>query len=45
MKKALPGLVPSRFLKVNINAFEKGYEHGVQSRDEQAPSPPGAAAP
>ncbi len=29
MKKALPGLVPDRFLKVNIKAFEKGYEYGV----------------
>jgi len=29
MKKALPGLVPDRFLKVNIKAFEKGYEHGI----------------
>ena len=36
MKKALPGLVPGRFLKINISAFEKGYEHGVQSRDRRA---------
>jgi 2-oxoglutarate ferredoxin oxidoreductase subunit gamma len=35
MKKALPGLVPSRFLKINIAAFEKGYEHGIQSRQER----------
>jgi len=27
MKKALPGLVPGRFLKINIKAFEKGYDH------------------
>lgn len=44
MKKALPGLVPGRFLKVNVSAFEKGYEHGVQSREGQAHSPRGAAA-
>lgn len=44
MKKALPGLVPGRFLKVNVSAFEKGYEHGVQSLEEQAISPQGAAA-
>ena len=31
MKKALPGLVPDRFLKVNIKAFEKGYEFGVDA--------------
>lgn len=29
MKKALPGLVPDRFLKINIKAFDKGYEHGL----------------
>lgn len=31
MKKALPGLVPDRFLKVNIKAFDKGYEYGVEA--------------
>ncbi|NCS65634.1 MAG: pyruvate ferredoxin oxidoreductase [Hydrogenophilales bacterium CG03_land_8_20_14_0_80_62_28] len=31
MKKALPGLVPDRFLKVNIKAFEKGYEYGLEA--------------
>ncbi len=30
MKMALPGLVPSRFLDLNIRAFEKGYEHGLE---------------
>jgi len=30
MKKALPGLVPKRFLELNIRAFEKGYEYGVE---------------
>jgi 2-oxoglutarate ferredoxin oxidoreductase subunit gamma len=28
MKKALPGLVPGRFLELNIKAFDKGYEYG-----------------
>jgi len=28
MKKALPGMVPSRFLDLNIKAFDKGYEYG-----------------
>ncbi|WIM05543.1 MAG: 2-oxoacid:acceptor oxidoreductase family protein [Candidatus Nitricoxidivorans perseverans] len=31
MKKALPGLVPDRFLKVNIKAFEKGYDFGLEA--------------
>lgn len=31
MKKALPGLVPDRFLKVNIKAFEKGYDFGLDA--------------
>lgn len=30
MKKALPGLVPDRFLKVNVQAFDKGYEYGLE---------------
>lgn len=30
MKKALPGLVPSRFLDLNIKAFDKGYEYGKE---------------
>lgn len=28
MKKALPGLVPDRFLDLNIKAFDKGYDYG-----------------
>jgi 2-oxoglutarate ferredoxin oxidoreductase subunit gamma len=34
MKKALPGLVPDRFLKINIKAFEKGYDHGIEAMSE-----------
>jgi len=30
MKKALPGLVPKRFLELNIRAFEKGYDYGLE---------------
>jgi len=30
MKKALPGLVPKRFLELNIRAFEKGYDYGIE---------------
>ncbi len=29
MKKALPGAVPSRFLDINIEAFERGYNFGL----------------
>ncbi len=41
MKKALPGLVPKRFLELNIRAFEKGHEYGVEllaKNPEKAPS-------
>ena len=31
MKKALPGLVPDRFLDVNKKAFDKGYEFGREA--------------
>jgi 2-oxoglutarate ferredoxin oxidoreductase subunit gamma len=34
MKKALPGLVPDRFLKINIKAFDKGYELGVEMMNQ-----------
>jgi len=30
MKKALPGLVPERFLDLNIKAFDKGYDYGEE---------------
>lgn len=31
VKKALPELVPERFLKVNIKAFDAGYAYGVKA--------------
>jgi 2-oxoglutarate ferredoxin oxidoreductase subunit gamma len=34
MKKALPGLVPGRFLDLNIRAFDKGYEYGEEVLEE-----------
>ncbi len=34
MKKALPGLVPDRFLDANLKAFDKGYEHGVAAVEQ-----------
>ncbi len=30
IKKALPGLVPSRFMDINIKAFERGYNYGEE---------------
>ena len=30
MKKALPGLVPGRFLELNIKAFDKGFDYGKE---------------
>ena len=30
MKKALPGLVPDRFIDLNIKGFDRGYEYGLQ---------------
>lgn len=38
MKKALPGLVPDRFLELNIKAFDKGYEYGKQVLKEEVQS-------
>jgi 2-oxoglutarate ferredoxin oxidoreductase subunit gamma len=37
MKKALPGLVPKRFLDINIRAFEGGYQFGLDllNKDHQ----------
>jgi len=35
MKKALPGLVPERFLDLNIKAFNKGYEYGEEIQKEE----------
>ena len=52
MKKALPGLVPGRFLALNVKAFEKGYDFGTEllaaekaAPPEIEPGPPAAAAP
>lgn len=46
MKKALPGLVPDRFLDLNIRAFDKGYEYGLRILEEskQKPTKPKATA-
>jgi 2-oxoglutarate ferredoxin oxidoreductase subunit gamma len=38
MKKALPGLVPGRFLDLNIKAFDKGFDYGkeVLAKEKQS---------
>jgi 2-oxoglutarate ferredoxin oxidoreductase subunit gamma len=38
MKKALPGLVPGRFLDLNIKAFDKGYDFGIDVLAKAKPS-------
>lgn len=35
IKKALPGLVPDRFLELNKKAFDKGYDHGLKVLKEE----------
>jgi 2-oxoglutarate ferredoxin oxidoreductase subunit gamma len=35
MIKALPGLVPGRFLDLNVKAFDKGYDHGIKILEEE----------
>ena len=37
MKKALPGLVPKRFLDINIRAFEGGYQFGLDLLNKDNP--------
>lgn len=37
MKKALPGLVPGRFLDLNIKAFDRGYDYGEEALKTAAP--------
>jgi 2-oxoglutarate ferredoxin oxidoreductase subunit gamma len=39
MKKAVPGLVPKRFLELNIRAFEKGYNYGVENLNQEKQEP------
>jgi 2-oxoglutarate ferredoxin oxidoreductase subunit gamma len=40
MKKALPGLVPGRFLELNIKAFDRGYDYGIKVMAEEKESKP-----
>ncbi len=44
MKKAVPGLVPGRFLALNIKAFEKGFDYGVELLARETPAEPVSVA-
>ena len=35
MKKAIPGLVPERFIDLNYRAFDKGYDYGEELKNNQ----------
>ncbi len=35
MKQALPGSVPDRFIDINIEALERGYNYGIDLLDKQ----------
>jgi len=37
IKKALPGLVPARVMDLNLRAFDKGYEYGLEVLKQGAP--------
>lgn len=48
IKKALPGLVPSRSLDINIKAFETGYSYGeeiLKKEEEEAKTETAAPQP
>lgn len=36
IKKAIPGLVPSRYLETNIKAFDRGYNYGLELLKKEA---------
>lgn len=38
MRKAIPGSVPDRGLEVNLKAFERGYEYGVEYLKQVPPA-------
>lgn len=43
-RKALPSSVPERFIDLNLAAFEKGYEYGVELMGGKTPEVPKAVA-
>lgn len=36
VKKALPGSVPARFIEKNVDAFERGFDYGVELLEDEA---------
>ncbi|MFB0515848.1 MAG: 2-oxoacid:acceptor oxidoreductase family protein [Candidatus Neomarinimicrobiota bacterium] len=38
VQKALPGAVPDRFIDVNIEAFERGYDYGMNLLKKKQPA-------
>jgi Pyruvate/2-oxoacid:ferredoxin oxidoreductase gamma subunit len=36
VRKAIPGSVPKRFVDLNVQAFEKGYEYGQEILSKEA---------
>ena len=45
MKKALPGAVPNRFIDINIEAFDRGYNYGLeQLQNKKSPKKKEAVA-
>ncbi len=45
IKKALPGLVPSRYLDTNIKAFDRGYNYGLEVLAKEAEEKPKETPP
>ncbi len=45
MKKALPGLVPKRFLELNIRAYDKGHEFGTELLANESEKPSSGEKP
>ncbi len=35
MKKALPGLVPDRYVELNKKAFDQGHEYGLNVLEKE----------
>ena len=35
MKKAIPGLVPERYIDLNYRAFDKGYDYGEELKNNR----------
>ena len=45
VKQALPGLIPERFLEKNIEAFDRGYQYGLELLKQGKAANSGTRAP